>query len=632
MKSTSTTRTTWHKKSMYFLCACIALLGGAVMIPDAWAANPQKAKAALPGAKAKRISRITPQIPKANRYQTDKVFLENADRLMADERISTEYQILKGNVRFRRGDMYMFCDSAYFYEATSSLDAFGNVKMSQADTLFVYSDVLHYFGNESVAQLRGHVKMVNRNNTLTTDSLDYEISTNVGYYFSGGKIVDSKNNTTLTSRNGRYELDSKQAEVSENVFLEDNKNKTTLSARTGRYNMNTRLAEFYEDVVLVDKKDNTTLTSRNGNYNLNTKQAEFTDNVKLVTKQYTMTSNTLLYNTATHVAKIVDETLIESDGNTVTTNSGWYNTKADDATLFNRSVINTKDGKTLVGDTVYYNRSYNYGEARGNVVITDPKHKIILDGNYGYHDDNTHYSYVTRHARAREFSQKDTIYLHADTLCTLINDDSIRVLKAFNGVRFFREDAQGICDSLQMSMADTIINLYRHAVLWYGDRQVTGNEINAHLNDSTVDWATMPNFGFIAEHLGENYYDQLSAKYMKTFFENKDLKELDADGNVQLIMYPQENDSTYNKQVNAEGSYLRLYLKEKHEVEKIAMWPDVTGKVTPLFLIKRADLYLPGFVWYDEVRPRRPEDIFDVNEEMKRLMSEPEKGSRRSKR
>ena len=111
--------------------------------------NPQPAQAARRGSKGPKVSRITPQIPKANRNQTNKVFLENADILKANEAISTDYQVLKGNVRFRRGDMYMFCDSAYFYAETSSLDAFGNVRMTQGDTLWVYSDVLHYYGEQA---------------------------------------------------------------------------------------------------------------------------------------------------------------------------------------------------------------------------------------------------------------------------------------------------------------------------------------------------------------------------------------------------------------------------------------------------------------------------------------------------
>ncbi len=537
--------------------------------------NPQPAQAARKGAKGPKVSRITPQIPKANRNQSNKVFLENADILSANEAISTDYQVLKGNVRFRRGDMYMFCDSAYFYAETSSLDAFGNVRMTQGDTLWVYSDVLHYYGDQGVAELRNNVRLENRSTTLLTDALDYEINSNVGYYFDGGTIVDNRNNTELSSQYGRYELD--------------------------------------------------------------TKQAEFSRNVHLVNDRYEMFTDLLDYNTQSHIAHITSETYIVSDSNTINTTNGWYNTSADDATLYERALITAKDGKTLQGDTVYYNRNRNYGEARGDVVITDPSNKVILDGDYGYHDDNAHYSYVTGRARAREFSQQDTIYLHADTLCTLINyvvkdslgGDSVRVLRAFNQVRFYRSDVQGICDSLQLSEADTIINMYDHAVVWNLERQIFGDEINIHLNDSAADWATLPTGGFMAEHLGEIYYDQLSGKKMKAWFENKELRQLDVDGNVEVIMFPQEDDSTYNKMVNAESSYLRLNLKPKQEVDRIAMWPEVTGRVTPLYLARKTDLYLPQFQWYDALRPKTPDDIYDVSDELKQLTQTIQGGTRR---
>lgn len=559
-------RSTRHHRHKVVATLCL-LAFFMLMLPVAVAQNPQQPRAAKPGSKPERVSRITPQIPKANRYQKNKVFLENADRLSANEAISVDYQVLKGNVRFRRGDMYMFCDSAYFYDATSSLDAFGHVRMEQGDTLFVYADVLHYYGDDQLAQLRDNVRLENRSTTLVTDNLDYEIDTNVGYYFDHGTIVDNRNNTELTSVFGRYELD--------------------------------------------------------------TKNAQFTTDVHLISDKYEMTTNQLDYNLNTHIATIVDETTIVSDSNTIVTTNGWYNTQADDGTLYARSRVIAKDGKTLVGDTVYYNRQRNYGEARGDVVITDPNNKVILDGDYGYHDDNTHYSYVTRRARAREFSQQDTLYLHADTLCTLINDDSVRILRAFNAVRFYRKDVQGIGDSLQMSEADSIVNLYHHAVVWSGERQISGEEINVHLNDSAADWATLPQYGLMVEHVGEDYYDQLSGKTMKAYFENKEMRRLDVDGNVLVIMYPMESDSTYNKLVSAESSYLRVLLKEKQEVDKITMWPEVTGKVIPLYLAKRSQLYLPQFNWYDTYRPKDPDDIYDVDGATRQLMSEPVDNPRR---
>lgn len=539
-----------------------------VISPVSWSQNKSKVsvKAAKPGSKAKRVSRITPQIPSANRYQKNKVFLENADVLSADEKISADYQVLKGNVQFRRGDMYMYCDSAYFYDKTSSLDAFGNVRMTQGDTLTVTADVLHYYGEDEVAQLRHNVRLENRNMTLITDSLDYEVQTNVGYYFNGGTIVDSENNE-LSSEFGRYELD--------------------------------------------------------------TKNAEFSSNVHLINDKYEMLTNLLNYNTRTHIADITEETMVVSDSNTVYTSRGWYNTQTDESSLFDRSVVVTKDGATLTGDTVYYNQAEGRGEAWGNMVITDTTHKVILDGGYGFYDENANVSFATIRARAREFSEKDTLYLHGDTLRSFLDSDSLHVLTASAFVRFYRKDLQGLCDSMAFNESDSILRMFRHAIVWSGSRQINGEQIDVHFQDSTADWARLPNFGFMAEHVGEDtYYNQLSGREMTAYFEDKEVRKLDVKGNVEVLLFPQENDSTYNKVVTAESSYLIINLKPKQEIEKITMWPEVNGVVTPLYLARKSKLYLPSFNWYDSIRPKDPDDIFVISDEMRSLFAAPDPTAR----
>ncbi len=118
---------------------------------------------------------IRPTIPGENRYQDDKVFLEYADSLYRPANEYEEFQIVKGNVKFRQGNMYMFCDSAYYYPEKNSMDAFGHVEMQQGDTLFVYSDKLYYNGAEKHATLvrgpsRNKVELKNRTVTLTSVS------------------------------------------------------------------------------------------------------------------------------------------------------------------------------------------------------------------------------------------------------------------------------------------------------------------------------------------------------------------------------------------------------------------------------------------------------------------------------
>ncbi len=558
----------------------------------AFAQQQQPAVAAKYGATAQHLRRITPIIPDANRFDPGKVFLENADVLISNEQRSTEYRVLRGNVRFRRGNMTLTCDSAYFYEASGSLDAFGHVVMNQADTMKAYCDRMHYFGNVEVAKLRRNVRVVNRSMTVTTDSLDYDMLNNVARYFNGGTVVDNSG-TRITSRVARYEHD--------------------------------------------------------------TKKVQFTSNVRLTNSKMKMSTDVLDYDMRTHIATIEDYTEIVSlaDGNVIYTTSGWYNLSSEDGTLYNRSTIKAKDGQTIVGDVVYYDRKNDIGQAEGNVVLTDEKaqrvltgdimdydrrngvgkarghvvltdmkNKVILEGDVGYHNEKTQESFVTENALAREFSQKDTIYIHADTLRTITVDKDTRILIANKYVRFYRKDLQGVCDSAAVSEQDSILNLYRHAIIWSEGRQISGEEINVHVKDSVVDWATLPKTGLLVEHLGEDYYNQLSGRTMYATFENQELRRLEVSGDVEALFYPMENDSSYNKLVNATSAYLTIDMKPKQEVDKIKMWPDVSGTVVPLFLAKKSQLRIDKFRWYDGIRPKAPMDVLEVSAEMRQIFGE----------
>ena len=52
------------------------------------------------------------------------------------------------------------------------------------------------------------------------------------------------------------------------------------------------------------------------------------------------------------------------------------------------------------------------------------------------------------------------------------------------------------------------------------------------------------------------------------------------------------------------------------------MWPETSGNVTPLYLARRSDLFLPRFIWYGELRPTSVSDIFIIPQGMEDLMSD----------
>ena len=165
--------------------------------------------------------------PAGNKKQSDnkkqpenkktKVYLLHADEGQADKLARPDVQVLIGNVKLRHDSMYMYCDSALIFEKTNSVEAFSNVRMEQGDTLFIYGDYLYYDGMTQIAQLRENVKMINRNTTLLTDSLNYDRLYDLGYYFEGGTLMDEEN--VLTSDWGEYSPATKQSVFNHDVKL-----------------------------------------------------------------------------------------------------------------------------------------------------------------------------------------------------------------------------------------------------------------------------------------------------------------------------------------------------------------------------------------------------------------------------
>ena len=50
----------------------------------------------------------------------------------------------------------------------------------------------------------------------------------------------------------------------------------------------------------------------------------------------------------------------------------------------------------------------------------------------------------------------------------------------------------------------------------------------------------------------------------------------------------------------------------------------MNGTVTPLFAIKKSQLYLEkAFKWFDDLRPKNPDDIFNISDEMKTMINSP---------
>ena len=530
----------------FLLVSLLCLFGVCVVAQVKPAAGQQKKVEKKSDDSAKNKKGTAKKKPVDKRKRVD---LLHADEAQADKLLRPDVQVLIGSVKLRHDSMYMYCDSALIYEKTNSVEAFSNVRMEQGDTLFIYGDYLNYNGETQLAMLRENVKLINRKTTLTTDSLNYDRLYNLGYYFEGGTLTDEEN----------------------------------------------------------------ILTSDWGEYSPASKIAVFNHEVKLANPRFTLYSDTLKYSTDSKIATILGPSNIVNEKNHIYSERGFYNTAKDQAQLLDRSVL-TNEGKKLVADSLFYDRKTGYGEAFYNVVMNDTINKNMLTGDYCFYNELTESALATQKAVAIDYSQGDSLFMHADTLKMnsyfVKTDSAYREMKAYHKVRIFRKDIQGVCDSLLFSSKDSCLRMYHDPIIWNEKQQLLGEEINVYMNDSTIDWAHIINQALTVEQKDSIHYNQISGKEIKAYFQGGEARKIDVIGNVLVIYYPEEKDSTMIGMNTSETSLLNLHLMNR-KMEKMVMSPKSNGTLYPMDQIPVDKMKLPTFVWFDYIRPQNKEDIFN---------------------
>lgn len=91
------------------------------------------------------------------------------------------------------------------------------------------------------------------------------------------------------------------------------------------------------------------------------------------------------------------------------------------------------------------------------------KIKLVSCGKLTY-NEKTGYGFATIRALAKDYSQKDTLYAHSDTMKIYtfnINTDSVyRKVHCYRKVRTYRTDMQAVCDSMVINTKDSCMTMY----------------------------------------------------------------------------------------------------------------------------------------------------------------------------
>jgi hypothetical protein len=578
-----------------------------------------------------------------------KVEILHCDSLLSNERIVANAQRLIGNVNIRVDGALMWCDSLYSY-TSNVVDAFGNVHIVRGDTLNMYADFINYNGDTKLARARRNVRLIDKQVTLTTDSLDYNMFNDVASYNYSGTVKDSTN----------------------------------------------------------------ILNSVIGQYFVNQKKAYFKTKVDGVTKDYKIKSDTLIYFTDTKKVFIEGPTHIFNETDTLYAEYGWYDSMSNYARLTKKPRMwNIK--QKVKADSIFYDKQNGEGLAMGHARIQDIENSIIVTGNRVQYNDITKIASATDSAVLIQYSETDSLYLHADILKTMpdttksqkifpkknvaqpnsynnnyidsialakskeqnlapdsVNtstakadslaivpiqkeemstqssipdslsstaiavdslktdtipaDKNARLVLAYHKVRFFREDFQGKCDSLAYWSKDSTIQFYIDPVIWSDKNQISAKYIEMINRSKDPDEIHLRTDAFIIALEDDSLrFNQIKGRNMVGYIRKNQLSKIDVTGNGQSNYYAHGDKGEIIGLNKAESSDITIYMN-KGKVKKIVMIESPEGELKPMEEIQAVDKFLPGFLWQEEIRPKNKEDIFRTPASMG-VTSSPEKAT-----
>ncbi len=464
-------------------------------------------------------------------------------------------------VHFAHEGIDMWCDKAIYYEKEDFIEAFSNVVMKQGDTVNMSARYVEYSGKTQLAFASGNVILTEPKSTLTTDTLHFDKIKQQAYYKTGGKVVRDSSGT-ITSRIGRYYMENKKY-------------------------------QFVNDVVLV-----------NPEYTLKTNQLDF----------YSVNGHAYLYGPST----IVGET------STIYCERGFYNTENDTGYFMKNSKINYEN-RIVEGDSMYFDRKIDFASATNNIKITDTINNSVAKGHYAEVWKAKDSVFITKRALVITVQDRDSIYMHSDTIRVNGPPES-RITRAYYNAKLFKSDLSGKADSIHADhktgltkminlvrfSSNDAFSVKRNPVLWNVGNQMTGDTIHLISNPETeqLDSLLVFNDAFLVskDTLGDGYSQTKGQRLIGLFKDNK-LYNVDIIKNAEVI-YFMRNDENELIGINKSKSGSINMQIENNEIVETRFINQVDGDIYPESQFPENARKLRGFVWREDERPKSVEDLF----------------------
>ncbi len=214
---------------------------------------------------------------------------------------------------------------------------------------------------------------------------------------------------------------------------------------------------------------------------------------------------------------------------------------------------------------------------------------------------------------------RDTLYMAADTLTTYKPDSAsdIRVLLAYHDVRIFKNDLQGVCDSMSFSTADSIFwffKIQQIPLLWSDTSQFSGDTIRMLLRNKKLDRIWLRQNAFVINSEDEQFFNQIKGRNTTAYFRDNQVNNMFVEGNAEAVYYALDDKRAYIGVNETQCSEMRL-LFGNNKVESVKFYTEPKGKFSPMDKAGTDTKKLDGFFWEKTRRPRSVAEILRRREE-----------------
>lgn len=467
-----------------------------------------------------------------------------------------------GQIHIVHEGVDMWCDQAIHYGKDDFIEAYGNVKMIQGDTINMSAKYAEYSGKTKLAFASGDVVLTEPQSILTTDTLYFDREKQQSFYKSGGKVVRDSSGT---------------------------------------------------------------ITSNIGRYYMSQKKYQFISKVKLVNPEYVLETKRLDYFTESGFAYMYGPSTITGDASKIYCERGFYDTKNDTGYFIKKSRIDYNN-RIVEGDSLFFDRSKSFASATNNIKVTDTLNNSIIKGHYAEVFRDRDSVFITKRALAITVQERDSIYIHGDTLMVTGKPEN-RITRAFYNVKMFKSDMSGKADSIHVDHKKgltQLINLTRYTtndafskkrnpVLWNLKNQMTGDSIHILSNPETEKLDTLlvfDNAFLISKDTLEVGYNQISGKKLiGTFNEENELNHVDIIKNAEVIYYFRNDKNELVGIDKSKSAAIEIFISD-NEIDEVRKLNQIDGKIYPESEFPKNESILRGFNWREEERPRSIEDLF----------------------